>query len=157
ACDWSGAASLAAEATAHAVDGTMAVDPFLFVGLDSTAGQQLACARNWLRLRKVTGVDRTWNRDELSGGKLRIAYLAGDFRRHAVANVIGVLFEVHDRSRFEIIGVSFGPDDASALRSRLVKSFDRFIDATDRSDQDVARMLRDLKTNVAVDLMGHTN
>jgi predicted O-linked N-acetylglucosamine transferase (SPINDLY family) len=125
--------------------------------LGSTAEQQLACARNWLRLRKVRGVERAWNRAELSGDRIRIAYLSGDFRRHAVANVISELFEIHDRKRFEILGVSFGPDDASAIRSRLIKSFDRFIDATDRSDQNVARLLRDLKTNIAVDLMGHTN
>jgi predicted O-linked N-acetylglucosamine transferase (SPINDLY family) len=133
------------------------VDPFLFVGFDSTAEQQLACARNWLRLRKIDGVERTWNPAEFSDDKIRVAYLSGDFRRHAVANVIGELFELHDRNRFEIVGVSFGPNDGSAIRSRLIKAFDRFIDATNRSDQDVARLLRDLKTNIAVDLVGHTN
>jgi predicted O-linked N-acetylglucosamine transferase (SPINDLY family) len=133
------------------------VDPFLLVGLDSTAEQQLACARNWLRLRKIADVERTWNRADFTDDKILVAYLSGDFRRHAVANVIGELFEIHDRQRFEIVGVSFGPDDGSAIRSRLIKSFDRFIDATDRSDQDVARLLRDLRTNIAVDLMGHTN
>ena len=152
-----GVAPLAEEATAHVIGATLAVDPFLFFGLGSTAEQQLACARNWLRLRKVDGVERAWNRADLSGDRIRIAYLSGDFRRHAVANVISELFEIHDSKGFEILGVSFGPNDASAIRSRLVKSFDRFIDVTDRSDQDVARLLRDLKANIAVDLMGHTN
>jgi predicted O-linked N-acetylglucosamine transferase (SPINDLY family) len=66
------------------------------------------------------------------------------------------LFEVHDRSRFEIIGVSFGPDDHSALRSRVIAAFDRFFDVTTRTDREVAKLLRDLGVNVAIDLKGHT-
>ena len=35
-------------------------------------------------------------------------------------------------------------------------AFDRFIEVTERNDRDVARMLRDLEVDVAVDLMGFT-
>jgi protein O-GlcNAc transferase len=70
--------------------------------------------------------------------------------------LIAELFEIHDRSRFEIIGISFGPDDHSELRARLIKSFDRFFDVTTRSDHNVAKLIRDLKVHIAVDLKGHT-
>jgi protein O-GlcNAc transferase len=156
ACDWSNTASLTEELTAYAAGGTAAVDPFMFLGFDTSAEQQLACARNWLRLKKIAGVDRTWNRSDWSDGKIRIAYLSADFHRHATAHLMAELFEIHDRQRFEIIGISFGPDDRSTLRSRVIKSFDRFFDVTTRANQDVAKLLRDLRTNIAVDLKGHT-
>ena len=65
---------------------------------------------------------------DFAGDRIRVAYLSADFHRHATAHLIAELFEIHDRDRFEIIGVSFGPDDGSNIRSRLIKSFDRFFD-----------------------------
>src|SRR6266850_2163804 len=51
---------------------------------------------------------------------------------------------------------SIGPDDKSPVRARLIKSFDRFFDVTTRSDESVARLLRDIPVHIAVDLKGYT-
>src|SRR5882757_269188 len=67
------------------------------------------------------------------------------------------MFERHDRDRFEIIAVSFGPEDGSAMRMRLVKAFDRFHDARQQSDDDVAKLLRQWEIDIAVDLGGYTS
>ena len=64
--------------------------------------------------------------------KIRLAYLSADFRRHATAYLMVRLLELHDRSRFEVIGVSFGSDDKSDMRARLERSFDRFIDVSEQ-------------------------
>jgi protein O-GlcNAc transferase len=88
--------------------------------------------------------------------KIRIAYLSGDFCEHATAYLTAGLFESHDRLRFEILGVSHGPDDGSAVRRRLVGAFDRFIDVSERSDRDVARGLLELDVDILIDLKGHT-
>src|SRR5262249_9800179 len=84
------------------------------------------------------------------------AYLSADFNRSPVAHLITELFELHDRSRFEVIGISFGRDDESDMRSRLIKSFDRFYDVKVQADNEVASLLNELQVNIAVDLMGHT-
>ena len=94
-------------------------------GARHLAAEQLASAEHWLSLKKVTAARREWNPANYSGPRLRIAYLSADYHRHATAHLIAELLELHDRSRFEIIGISFGPDDRSELRARLVKSFDR--------------------------------
>jgi len=88
--------------------------------------------------------------------KIRIAYLSGDFCEHATAYLTAGLFESHDRSRFEVFGISHGPDDRSAMRRRLAASFDMFFDVLGRADQDVARGLRELDIDILVDLKGHT-
>ncbi len=88
--------------------------------------------------------------------KIRIAYLSGDFCEHATAYLTAGLFESHDRSRFEVIGISHGPDDQSAMRRRLARAFDRFIDVSDHGDLDVAYELRELDIDILVDLKGHT-
>jgi predicted O-linked N-acetylglucosamine transferase (SPINDLY family) len=66
------------------------------------------------------------------------------------------LFEHHDKSRFETIAVSLSPDQKDRMSERLKASFDRFIDASTKSDQEVAALLRDLEVDIAVDLNGFT-
>lgn len=66
------------------------------------------------------------------------------------------LFERHDRTRFEVIAVSFGPDDGSEARQRLVKASDRFIDVQTMSDADVARLLHEMQVDIVIDRKGYT-
>jgi predicted O-linked N-acetylglucosamine transferase (SPINDLY family) len=66
------------------------------------------------------------------------------------------LFELHERSRFEVLGVSFGPDDGSMMRTRVIGAFDQFYDVRSRSDREVAELLNELQVDIAVDLKGFT-
>src|ERR1035437_7979070 len=84
--------------------------------------------------------------------QLRVAYLSADFRSHATAGLTAELFEQHDRSRFEIIGVSFGVDDRSEMRKRLIAAFDEFHDVRRESDKEVAKLLNDHHFDIVVDL-----
>lgn len=88
--------------------------------------------------------------------RIRLGYISGDFRDHPVAQSIAGLIEAHDRQRFEVIGISLAPDDGSAIRHRLATSFDQFTDATGQSARQVARTMRDLELDIAVDLSGIT-
>jgi predicted O-linked N-acetylglucosamine transferase (SPINDLY family) len=47
-------------------------------------------------------------------------------------------------------------DDGSEMRARLNKTFDRFIDAENKTDSEVAGELHRMEIDVAVDLMGFT-
>src|SRR5262249_19594976 len=78
------------------------------------------------------------------------------FYQHATAYLMAELFEKHDPGRFEIIGVSFGRDDRSEMRARLIAAFDQFLDVRAKSDAEVARLLSELKVDIAVDLKGYT-
>jgi predicted O-linked N-acetylglucosamine transferase (SPINDLY family) len=52
--------------------------------------------------------------------------------------------------------MSFGIDDKSDLRSRLIKSFDEFHDIRFNSDRDVAKLMHELQIDITIDLMGYT-
>ena len=88
--------------------------------------------------------------------KIRIGYFSADFRNHAVSSLTAELFELHDKNRFEIFAFSFGVDDKSLMRLRLIQAFNQFIDVSDMSDLEIAKLVRDLQINIAVDLGGHT-
>jgi predicted O-linked N-acetylglucosamine transferase (SPINDLY family) len=88
--------------------------------------------------------------------KIRVGYFSADFRIHPVSLLIAELFEVHDRSRFELVAFSFGPDTNDMMRKRVAVAFDKFIDVSSQSDSEVAKLARDLKIDIAIDLGGHT-
>jgi predicted O-linked N-acetylglucosamine transferase (SPINDLY family) len=69
---------------------------------------------------------------------------------------IAELLERHDRTRFEIIGVSFGANDASGTRARIVRAFDQFHDVVSHGDRRIAGLLNDLQVHIAVALNGLT-
>jgi len=88
--------------------------------------------------------------------KIRIAYISSDFHEHATAYLTVDLFERHDRSQFEIYAISFGPQDQSAMQTRLRRAFDQFHDVQTWSDAEIADLLRRLEVDIAVDLKGFT-
>ena len=155
-CDWTRWDELSIELRRHVTERISCLSPFVLLGYNDDAALHLSCAQNYVldrvgATRQSVGSGVICRKD-----KIRVAYLSSDFRRHPVAYLVAELFERHDRSRFEVIGVSFGPDDGSDMRSRLAAGFDQFIDVRMQSDQDVARLLNDLQVDIAVDLNGHT-
>jgi predicted O-linked N-acetylglucosamine transferase (SPINDLY family) len=88
--------------------------------------------------------------------RIRLGYLSSDFRQHAMAYVMAELFELHDRRRFEVTGISYGPDDRSPLRKRIERAFDRFLDLRSASAEQIAHRIWSLEIDIAVDLNGYT-
>ncbi|MBY0510423.1 MAG: hypothetical protein K2P94_09740, partial [Rhodospirillaceae bacterium] len=89
-------------------------------------------------------------------GKIRIGYYSADFYAHATSYLMAGLFELHDRTAFEITAFSFGPDTQDAMQHRVTAAFDRFIDVRATSDAGVAALSRELRIDIAVDLKGYT-
>jgi len=73
-----------------------------------------------------------------------------------VARLIAGVFEHHDRTRFETIALSFGSERESSMRKRLEGAFERFLDVERASEADIARHVRELEIDIAIDLMGYT-
>ncbi len=90
-------------------------------------------------------------------GKIRVGYFSPDFRSHPVSLLMAELFELHDRSRFEIIAFAFGSKTRDEMTSRLERAFDRFIEVHDRTDADIVRLAREIGIDIAVDLAGFTD
>jgi len=88
--------------------------------------------------------------------KIRVGYFSADFRNHPVAGLTAELFEIHDRSRFEITAFAFGPVTKDEMSIRLEAGFDRFLDVRNLSDTEVVQLARNLQIDIAVDLGGHT-
>ena len=155
-CDWTDRDALVARIVAGVAAQQPVCAPFAFLSLTDDPAAQRACAEVFVRDTAVAPGRALWNGERYAHDRIRVAYLSADYYSHATAYLTARLFELHDRERFAIHGISFGPDDRSEMRARLSAGFDRFIDVRDRSDADVAALLRELEIDIAVDLKGYT-
>jgi protein O-GlcNAc transferase len=155
-CRWEALDAQVARLRAGVREGRPVTEPFTLVSVSEEPEELRLCAAgfygDW-----VQGVrSRLWKDERYRHSKIRVAYVSGDFREHVVAHCIAELIERHDRSRFEVIGVSLGADDGSAIRARLASAFDRVVDVRLLGDRDAAKLLHDAEVDIAVDLMGYT-
>jgi protein O-GlcNAc transferase len=155
-CDWTLAAELSHELKTHIAQKRSIIQPFVLLGYSSDEVLQLKCAQDYTRDRLSVVPDPLWKGTIWYHNKIRLAYLSADFHQHATAHLIAELIERHDRSRFEVLGISFGIDDKSEMRSRLVNSFDQFHNVRFEGDYNVAKAMHALQIDIAIDLKGHT-
>jgi protein O-GlcNAc transferase len=155
-CDWTRRGRVANQVCQHVRQNKTAISPFWLFGYTADPALQLACAKHYLRDQLGAPRQAQWRGERWRNDKIKVAYVSADFCRHPTSYLAAELFELHDRSRFEIIGVSFGPNDGSDIRARVAAGFDQFIDMRDKSDEEVAWSLHRMHVDIAVDLMGHT-
>lgn len=139
----------------EAVESGVAIDPLTFFHASSSPAHQLACAKTFVAKaapERGAAIPRTPS----PVSRLRVAYLSADFRNHATAHLTAGLFEEHDRERFDVSAISYGPDDHSKMRNRLKAAFERFEDVSHLADEDVVKLIRRLDIEVLVDLGGFT-
>jgi protein O-GlcNAc transferase len=127
--------------------------PFEFLSVSLSAADQLLCAKQCMANLPAYPVMR--RNGICAHDRIRVGYFSGDFRNHPVARLAVGLFEAHDKSRFEAIALSFGPDDGSDLRRRTKSAFEDFVDVR-KSEADLAALIGRREIDILVDLMGFT-
>jgi protein O-GlcNAc transferase len=88
--------------------------------------------------------------------KIRIGYFSADFKKHPVASLTAELYELHNRSQFEIHAFSFGPDTKDEMNLRIKSGVDYFHDVHSMLYKDIAMLARSFEIDIAVDLGGFT-
>ncbi len=135
-------------------DMLMATSPLAMLALTDDPVQQLLTA--------FAFVERTYSFKEefLSKGReyhhdrLRIGYVSGDLCVHAVGLLLPELLEGHDRTKFEIYGYDFSPEDGTPHRARLKKAFDHLRPIHTLTDRQVAELVMQDEIDVLIDLHG---
>ena len=153
-CDWSRTRKITDEIKG---EGKVIVRPIMLLAFFDDAALHAKYATRFVDSLLPSLPQPLLGRAKYSHDKIRLAYLSGDFGSHPTAFLATRLFEIHDRSRFDVIGISYGMnDDTSEARARLVKAFDQFHDVQWQSDLEIAKLLRAREVDIAVDVNGLT-
>jgi protein O-GlcNAc transferase len=154
-CDWRDDSAAVAMTEAIRADKRVAT-PLVLVAVSDSESDKLRCAEILMRDKYLPAPETNSPRPAYRHDRIRLAYLSADFRMHPVPVLMAGVFELHDRARFETIALSHGLNDGSEMRSRLERSFDRFIDVQAKSDREVADLIAGLEVDILVDLTGLT-
>jgi predicted O-linked N-acetylglucosamine transferase (SPINDLY family) len=152
--DWSGFDGAVAQIGALIEQGVPATTPLPLIALTDDPVLHRRCAQ--LHVAGYPRAAPAFEAPRPDGERIRLCYVSRDFQAHPVAQLIAEVFERHDRSRFELIAFSFGPDTDDPWRRRTAAAFDRFIDIRGMSDAQAAALAREMGVDIAVDLAGFT-
>ena len=155
-CDWTDFVVERENLIASVQGDKTGVDPFGFLVISTSPGDQLKCARSWVARHCPASDAPLWNGEIYKHDRIRIAYVSADFRSHATSVLITGMIEGHNRERFDVVGISLQPEDTSPVGQRIKLAFDRFIDVSTLLDGEAANLIRELEIDIAIDLNGHT-
>jgi protein O-GlcNAc transferase len=155
-CDWTDFEALTGRILEGIRQGRKVCKTLAFMALSDSAADHFRCAEIFARGQHPERPKPLWTGEEYHHERIRIAYVSPDLREHPVGHLMAGVIESQDKSCFETIGISLGPDDGSRIRSRMMAAFDHFIEARDRPARQIAELMHRMEVDIAIDLAGYT-
>ncbi len=151
--DWRDFESLRSRIIAGVRAGRRMVQPFHFTVMSDSPAELQACAEIFTRHRfppqaPLAAAPRRRT-------KIRLGYVAGEFREHATSWLMAGLFEQHDREKFELVAFDNGWDDKSAVRARLNAAFSEILDISRMGDRQAAEAILSREIDILINLNGY--
>lgn len=158
ACDWDGLDEGFARLADRIDAGRPVCEPFVALLTPLSALQQRRCAElNVRHLALLPSPSPALPAAPLSRGeRLRVGYFSADLRDHATAQLLVGVLESHDRDTLEVTAFSFGPPGEDAMRARIRRGVEHFVDVRALDDEAIVALARERGLHIAVDLGGMT-
>lgn len=155
-CDWRELTPQLERLNAKILNKHKAIAPLPYLALNDSPELQRVNAESFAHVEYP--VDPTLGPilSRAKNARIRLGYYSADLHNHATAYLMAQLFELHDRSKFELFAFSFGPQNTDAMRTRLAASFDQFFEVEKLSDVEIASLSREKGIDIAIDLKGYT-
>jgi len=152
-CDWRDLDGLAAKVREAVRSGRAMVEPFAFLSEDSTAAEQLQCAR--LRASAIAQAVRPLPPPARARSeRLRVGFLSNGFGAHPTGLLTVALFEALRASdAFDVHLFALNSDDGSLVARRL-RAATQWHDVAGLAHAQVAQRIRTAQADVLFDLRG---
>jgi protein O-GlcNAc transferase len=136
--------------------GKRVCNPFAMMAITDNAEDHMKCAAIFGEHRFPIAKDPMWRGEAYRHRKKRVAFISADFREHPVGYLLVGLIEQLDKSKLETYGISLGIRDGSDLYKRYRNAFDHYLDCKDKTSHEIARLMRAMEIDIAIDLSGYT-
>ena len=155
-CDWSAIEAERSHVTELGIIGK-SVPPFTVLSLEDAPDRHRLRSELYAREKKflrkpLPAPSKPSQKPE----RLRVGYFSADFHNHATMYLMARVFTAHDKSQFEILAYSYGPDKQDEMRKKLVSAVDVFHDVRGVNDIQIVELARADKLDIAIDLKGFT-
>ncbi len=115
-----------------------------------------AAARSLVARVRTLGTDFPMAARRRKCDRIRLGYVGATFHNHPDSHLCCGIFRRHDRGRFVVNAYSFGPDDGSEYRRRIVEGCDSFVDLRGEETAAAAQRIYDDEIDVLIGVTGHT-
>ena len=134
--------------------GKRVTEPFVYQAISNSPADLAACAQIYAADRYPSHAPRAQSRPRASG-KIHVGYVSGEFRDQATAYLMAGLYECHDREKFRITAFDNGWNDGSAVRQRLDRSIEKFVDISRLTGAEAAKAVTAEEIDILVNLNGY--
>ena len=155
-CDWTDFETNRKSIFKGIEEGKLVCGPLTIMALTDDAALIGKCAELYATDKYKPSLTPLWNGEIYKHRKKRVAFISADFRIHPVGYLLIGLIEKFDKSKFELTGLFTGVSDKSDLWQRYRCAFDHYIDCAGMTSIEVAKLMRAMEIDVAIDLSGHT-
>jgi predicted O-linked N-acetylglucosamine transferase (SPINDLY family) len=152
-CEWPIYGSLPGITTEQMIRATSAI---AMLSISDDPALQLQTALDHVPGKPLIDPPRLAPLNGYAHDRLRIGYLSSNFGMHAVSILTAELYELHDRSRVEVYGFCWSPEDNTEMRIRVRTAMDHFVRINEMSDAAAAEAIRAAEIDVLIDLQGLT-
>ena len=155
-CDWNNLDKELQVIKKKINDNEKVIAPFVGTTLFDSPELQLKISEIWAYRNKSE--NSKYNFSKNTNNKIKLGYFSAEFRSHAMGYLMNRIYDLHDKSLFEVYGFYFGPpiNSKDKLQKKIINSFDKFIDINHLSDHEITNLVRDLEIDIGIDLMGYT-
>ncbi len=154
-CEWEQFHFLAKSIEQDVQAGKKSAEPFGYQAIAASPQVLRLCAEIYAADKFPRAETPMYAGERYDNPLIRIGYLSGEFRQQATSVLMTELFELHDRTRFELFAFDNGWDDSSELRDRIKRAFHEIVDITRLSDADAAAAVRERRIDILVNLNGY--
>ena len=156
-CQWDGIDNILEDIEKKVIEQKNITQPWVFLTYNDSPNLQKITSEIWANKGKKSSKNNSRKFDDKSKNKkIKIGYFSCDFYNHATSLLMINLFELHDRTKFEIIGFNVGSKIEDELYKRVHKAFDQFFNIGDKTDSEIIDFSRLQNIDIAVDLKGYT-
>jgi predicted O-linked N-acetylglucosamine transferase (SPINDLY family) len=128
--------------------------PLAMLAITNDPAEQLENSRNFVARTYKFEHERLYKGQPYTHEKLRVGYVSGDFREHAVGFLLPTFLDGHDREKYDLYGYDFSPENNSEVRDGIVNRFDHFKPIGKLSDKEAAELILADEIDILVDLHG---
>ena len=132
----------------------LSMSPLPMLALTDDPVKQLLIAREFGRRKFNYKEEWLCKGRKLKHDRLRVGYVSGDLCTHAVGLLLPDFLEAHDKSRYELYGYDYSPEDGSITRAAILNAFDHLRDIRRLNDREVAEIVVYDEIDVLIDLHG---
>ena len=154
-CDWAQLGPLIESLEKDLQERSLPVEPFQYQAVASTARGMQRCTEVYTAGKYPRSATPLWRGEKYNHSKIRVGYVSGEFRNHAVCLLMAGLFELHDKNRFELFAFDNGRDDGSEIRGRINRAFDNIVDISRQDDIQAASKIREEEIDILINLNGY--